>query len=100
MSIVAALVPFRFHLPMKSLIWDVEERDTFPICYRMNTRKTLAYHFGNNQMSEVYFQYLDDCCTTNKFRSLNTIELGVRKIFNKLGFRYPESCVLGIYKKL
>ena len=41
-SILAALVPNRFHYRIKRIFWGGEERDTFPTAFRMNTRSTLA----------------------------------------------------------
>ncbi len=38
LSMLAALTPHRLHYPLKRLLWGGEERDTFPVAYRMNTR--------------------------------------------------------------
>jgi 2-polyprenyl-3-methyl-5-hydroxy-6-metoxy-1,4-benzoquinol methylase len=98
-SILAALVPNQFHFRIKRLFWGGEERDTFPTAFRLNTRATLAHYFGKNGVAEVFFAYLDDCRTTNKFRRLNYVELTVQRILKSMGLRYPENCLLGVYRK-
>ncbi len=99
MSIMAALVPNRFHHRMKTLIWDVEERDTFPTAFRLNTRPTLERYCSRQGLEEVFFVYLDDCRTWQNFRWLNYVELLAQRGFRSLGFRYPENCLLGVYRK-
>jgi SAM-dependent methyltransferase len=98
-SILAALVPNKFHYRIKRIFWGGEERDTFPTAFRMNTRSTLARHFANQGMQEVYFAYLDDCRTTGGFRALNYAELTIQKALRSVGLRYPENCLIGVYQK-
>ncbi len=45
MSVVAALLPFRLHQPLKNLLWGTEPPDTFPTVYRLNTRRDLLSAF-------------------------------------------------------
>ena len=40
--IITWIVPFSLHHPIKRVLWETEEKDTFPVCYLMNTRKQLA----------------------------------------------------------
>ena len=98
-SIVAALVPNRFHYSIKRLVWGGEERDTFPTAFRLNTRATLRRHFGNNAFDEVFFAYLDDCRTSNNSKALSYVELGTQRALRGLGISYPENCLLGVYRK-
>lgn len=98
-SLLAALVPNRFHHRCKRLIWDVEARDTFPTAFRLNTRKTLASHFNAHRMEEVFFAYLDDCRTFSGFRLFSIAELWMQKALRSLDVRYPENCLLGVYRK-
>lgn len=98
-SLLAALVPNRFHYRVKHVFWGGEERDTFPTAFRMNTRATLARHFAGQGMREVYFAYLDDCRTFGGFRSLNYAELTVQRVLRSVHVRYPENCLLGVYRK-
>lgn len=98
-SILAALVPNRFHYRIKRLFWGGEERDTFPTAFKLNTRPTLAHYFGEHGMAEVFFAHLDDCRTFNNYRWLNYVELTVQRLLRSIGWRYPENCLLGVYRK-
>lgn len=97
--IVTALVPNKYHHNFKRLIWDAQERDTFPTAFKLNTRKDLARHAGSHGLEEVYFSYLDDCRTFAGFRVLNYLELSLQKLLRSLSIRYPENCLLGVYRK-
>ncbi len=46
MSLVASVLPFRLHHPLKRFLWDTDARDTFPTVYKLNTRKALEQYFG------------------------------------------------------
>ena len=41
-SIITWLTPFKLHHPIKTLLWESEEKDTFPVTFRMNTRGALV----------------------------------------------------------
>jgi SAM-dependent methyltransferase len=97
MSVVASVVPFRLHNPLKRLIWGSESRDTFPTAYRMNTRRDLLRHATAAGLMEASFELLDDCRVTQNFKLLNRIELGTRGLLNRIGLRYPELCILAVY---
>src|SRR5262245_41440777 len=43
--LVTRMVPFRLHHGIKRVFWGTEEKDTFPVAYRMNTRSELAAVF-------------------------------------------------------
>jgi len=98
--IVTYLVPFRFHHLPKRLLWNSNQRDTFPVAYRMNTRSALGQIFGAHGFQESKFSYLDDCRTFAAFRALLILELCVWRGLRGLGFRYPENCLLGVYQRL
>jgi SAM-dependent methyltransferase len=98
-SIIASLVPNRLHHRFKRIVWDAEERDTFPTAFKLNTRGDLARHFGAHGMREVYFAYLDDCRTFSGFRALSVLELCTQRLLRWFGLRYPENCLLGVYRK-
>ena len=74
-SMLAWLVPHRFHHRAKHLLWRTEEKDTFPVVYRMNTREELRRHFGEVGMRERFFATLDDCRTFARFKALHRAEL-------------------------
>src|SRR5882724_9265692 len=75
--IITYLVPFRFHHLPKRLLWNSNQRDTFPVAYRMNTRSALCQVFGAHGFQESEFTYLDDCRTFAAFRALLILELCV-----------------------
>lgn len=98
--LISRLVPFQLHHIVKKHIWATQEKDTFPVAYRMNTHKRLRRLFEGKDFREVHFEYLDDCRATCRFRHLNRIELTARKLFRAAGLKYPENCLLGVYEKL
>jgi 2-polyprenyl-3-methyl-5-hydroxy-6-metoxy-1,4-benzoquinol methylase len=99
LTLVSRLTPFRLHDPIKKRIWVGDEKDTFPVQYRMNSRRTLRMLFDQHGFREVAFAYLDDLSTWGRFRSMNYIELLSWRFLQKLHFRYPEHCLLGVYQK-
>lgn len=98
-TIISHLTPFWLHNPIKRILWQTEEKDTFPVVYRMNTRKCLAEIFERSGFNECYFTYLDDCRVFSRFRFLKYLELSSWRLLNFLGIRYPENCLLGIYER-
>jgi SAM-dependent methyltransferase len=99
MSVIATLLPFSLHHPLKRLIWDAQARDTFPTAYRLNTRADLARHAATAGLSEVHFQFLDDCRVLGRYRALNWCELRLQKVLRSVGLHYPEKCILAAYRK-
>jgi SAM-dependent methyltransferase len=92
-------VPFRFHHRIKRVLWGTEEKDTFPVAYKMNSRSALDALFRRHGFREAAFAYLDDCRTFARFRLANHAELSLRWAMHKAGLRYPENCLLGVYEK-
>ena len=99
MPILTRLTSLDMHHYLKRFLWRTEERDTFPIQYKLNTRSDIKRHFEAAGFSEIHFQYLDDCRTFNRFRILNLLELTVWKSLNAIRIRYPENCLLAVFKK-
>jgi SAM-dependent methyltransferase len=99
-ALAAWLIPFRLHHPLKRLVWGCEERDTFPVAYRLNTRDCLARAFAAAGFRERSFHYLEDCRTFALFRRLHRVELAARRLLNKVNLRYPENCLLGVYERV
>ena len=97
--LMTSLVPFALHQPIKRVLWRTEAKDTFPTCFRMNTRSRLAEQLAAGGFEEVAFDYLDDCRTTARFRPLLWMELSLRRLLRAVGLRYPESCLLGLYRR-
>jgi SAM-dependent methyltransferase len=97
-SIGSRVIPFRFHHPIKRWLWSTEEKDTFPVAYRMNTRSRLRLLFENHGFREANFLHLDDCRTFAHFRPLLFLELSMRRALRAVKLSYPESCLLGVYE--
>jgi hypothetical protein len=93
------LLPFYCHYPIKRLLWGGQEKDTFPVAYKMNTRQRLKALFKQGGFAETLFLYLDDCGTFGHFKRLNWLELHCWRLLRRLGLRYPENCLLGVYRK-
>ena len=97
--LVTNLVPFSLHHPVKRLLWQTEKQDTFPTCFRMNTRRTLRRLMEASGLEERGFAYLDDCRTFGRFRPLLFCELSLWRLLRAVGLRYPENCLLGVYRR-
>jgi 2-polyprenyl-3-methyl-5-hydroxy-6-metoxy-1,4-benzoquinol methylase len=97
-SIASSLIPFSFHQSIINFLWGTG-RETFPVEYRMNTRGDLAVLMREAGFQEGTFTYLDDCRTFGRFRLGNLLELLVWKVLNTIGLHYPETCLLGIYRR-
>jgi 2-polyprenyl-3-methyl-5-hydroxy-6-metoxy-1,4-benzoquinol methylase len=99
-SVLSYLVPFALHHPCKRLLWQTEAKDTFPVAYQMNTRRSLTRLFATAGFCEHTFYYLDDCRTLARFRPLHFLELLTYKSLQLLHVRYPEVCLLGVYERM
>lgn len=99
-SIIAKLTPMGVHHTVKRFLWRTDEKDTFPVAYKMNTRKTLAALFEKFGFRERHFAFLDDTRTSNRFPALQVVELSVRNVLRFVGSKYPENCLLGVYERI
>lgn len=91
--------PFKLHQPVKRFLWKTEEKDTFPVSYRMNERRVLRSLFERAGFQEREFVYLDDCRSFSRFRITQFLELSLRSLLKAVKLRYPENCLLGIYQR-
>jgi 2-polyprenyl-3-methyl-5-hydroxy-6-metoxy-1,4-benzoquinol methylase len=98
-TIVSSAAPFQLHHIVKKLIWNTEEKDTFPTEYRMNTRSDLNRVLEAAGFQEEQFSYLDDCRSFARWKITNLLELSAWKVLHALGLHYPEVCLLGVYRK-
>lgn len=98
-TILSRLIPFKLHHPIKRLFWGGEEQDTFPVHYKMNTRRSLRRLFEANGFAEHGFAYLDDLSALSRFRYLHYFELILWRVLCRVGIPYPENCLLGVYQK-
>ena len=96
-SVVAWLTPMTVHHALKGVLWNAEERDTFPVEYRMNTRKALSATFTQFGFEEKSYRLLSDCRTFQRWKLTNLMELALWKMFHAVGLNYPEVCVLTSY---
>jgi SAM-dependent methyltransferase len=99
-ALAAQAIPFWLHPPIKRALWKTEERDTFPVAYRMNTRRKLSQVFHREGFEERSFIYLDDCRTFGRLRIPNLLELTLWRVLHSLRIRYPENCLLGLYERV
>ncbi len=98
--LVTGLVPFRLRHPVKRFLWRTEEKDTFPTCFRMNTRHTLRRLMGRAGFEEARFELVDDCRSFARFKAGLWSELTAQRALRGVGLGYPERCVLGVYRRL
>lgn len=98
-SLASWLTPFWLHHPIKQLLWKTAEKDTFPVAYKMNTRRRLRDLFQHGGFHEQHFAYLDDCRTCHRFRVLHYLELGLWRLLRMAAVPYPENCLLGVYQR-
>ncbi|WP_197171216.1 class I SAM-dependent methyltransferase [Novipirellula aureliae] len=96
---LSTVIPFGLHHPIKRLFWGGDEKDTFPVCYRMNSRDVLRELFSNAGFDERAFEKLDDLSTFGRFKVCNYLELLGWSGFRWVGKSYPENCLLGIYQR-
>jgi hypothetical protein len=54
---------------------------------------------GQGGFQEAFFAHLDDCRTLARFRPLQFVELSLRKVLHACSLRYPENCLLGVYRR-
>lgn len=100
LSLVANLVPFRWHPRVTQLLWQTKDDDVFPTVYRMNSRRRLRQLFAQGGFREVAFVYLDACCLFQRFRPLYFLELSLWRLCSALGLHYPENNLLGVYERV
>lgn len=100
LSLLASVVPFGWHYPLKRLLWGGEERDTFPVHYRMNTLASLRRRFAEAGFEAELEAKLDDLSTFGAIAPLNRVELTTLRALRSMGLGYPERCLLGVYRKL
>ncbi|MGE3171179.1 MAG: class I SAM-dependent methyltransferase [Planctomycetota bacterium] len=97
--LLTRIAPMGLRHVLKSWLWGTEKKDTFPTCFRMNTRTTLRRLFAAVGMQEAAFVRLDDCRTLARFRSLHEVELRLRTACRAVRLPYPEHCIVGIYRR-
>lgn len=99
MPVLTRLAPMGLRHVVKSWLWGTAPKDTFPTCFRMNSRSVLQRLFAGVGMREAAFLRLDDCRTFARFRWLQELELRGMRACRTIGLPYPEHCLLGVYRK-
>ena len=99
MPLLTRLAPMGLRHTVKSWLWGTQPKDTFPTCFRMNTRGALQRLFAGVGMHEEAFLRVDDCRTFARFRWLSELELRTMRLCRALGMPYPEHCLIGLYRK-
>lgn len=99
MPLLTRLAPMGLRHVVKKWLWGTAPKDTFPTCFRMNTRSVLQRLFAGVGMAEAHFLRLDDCRTFARFRTLCELELRVMRLCRWFGAPYPEHCLLGVYRR-
>jgi 2-polyprenyl-3-methyl-5-hydroxy-6-metoxy-1,4-benzoquinol methylase len=99
MTVLSACTPLSVHHFAKKRLWETEEKDTFPVQYLMNTRSRLNGFFSAAGFQEIRFERLDDCRTLARWKATLTLELVLWKALRSIGIGYPESCLLGVYRR-
>ncbi len=99
MTVLSACTPIAVHHFAKRVLWGGEEKDTFPVAYRMNTRTRLNRLFAGAGFRELSFYSLDDCRTLANWRATLALDLMLWKALRSAGIGHPESCLLGVYER-
>lgn len=98
-SVITRATPFVLHHPVKRLLWGTETKDTFPVAFKMNTQNALRDLFLKADFDEAGFWYLDDCRTSGRFFIGSLIELSAQWVLRQCGLRYPEACILAVFRR-
>jgi 2-polyprenyl-3-methyl-5-hydroxy-6-metoxy-1,4-benzoquinol methylase len=99
LTILSGSTPMAVHHMAKKVLWNAEEKDTFPVAYLMNTRSRLNQLFTAAGFREIGFHRLDDCRTLARWKVTLISELTIWKTLHSAGIGYPESCLLGVYER-
>jgi len=99
LALAAYVTPFWLHHPVKRFLWGTKERDTFPVCYRMNTRRHLAALFSAGGFRCVFSGQFACCGVFSRFRPLHVLELAAWPLMSVLGGTYPENNLIGVYER-
>jgi 2-polyprenyl-3-methyl-5-hydroxy-6-metoxy-1,4-benzoquinol methylase len=99
LAVLARVIPFGLHHRIKSWVWKSEERDTFPVAYKMNTRRDLTRLLREAGFVERTFAFVSDAHTFFRFPVLHCLELSIWKALQAFGWNYPERCLIGVYER-
>jgi SAM-dependent methyltransferase len=98
MTVASSLTPIWLHQSVKRWLWRTEDRDTFPVAYRMNTPQELRGLFRSHGFAVEFISLLDDCSVLWRWPTLRRAEVATANALRSVGLRYPECCILGIFR--
>lgn len=98
-SIAAAAIPYRLHMPITRFLWSTKDDDVFPTVYKMNTRRTLRELFSRHGLAEIGFRKCANTSTLSRFKVTCCMELIAWRALRAVGVTYPENNLLGVYQK-
>lgn len=96
---ISWMTPSYAHFPIKKFFWGGEEKDTFPVKYRMNSLFKLKQLFAREGMTPEMLELVADCSATNRWPMINSIELSAWSVLRTIGLPYPESNILAVFRK-
>jgi ubiquinone/menaquinone biosynthesis C-methylase UbiE len=99
-SMIADWTPIEFHHWAKTMLWEADRRDTFPTIYRMNSRQELKNLFDEAGFVEESFVKLNDCRCFSRWRTSSIVELATEWFCRRTGIPYPETSIIGTYRKI
>ena len=99
-SLAAVATPIWVHHIAKRFLWRTDPSDTFPTLFKLNTRKTLTRIFAAHGFREQTYMLLDDCRTFQRWQVCLRAELSLWRALRAAGLRYPEVCILGVYRRV
>lgn len=98
-TMVSWITPNRVHFPIKRFFWGGEEKDTFPVVYKMNSLSKLKQLFHKEGMVPELLELVADCSATSRWPLLNSLELSAWRVLQTMKIPYPESNILAVFRK-
>ncbi len=98
-ALCARFSPLWFHHLAKDGLWGTDEKDTFPVQYRMNTRNTLNRLFEKSGFTPVFMKSLPDVFLW-KFPKLHWGEIQLIKMLEAVRLPQIDPCMLAVYEKV
>ncbi|MFN6137232.1 MAG: class I SAM-dependent methyltransferase [Planctomycetota bacterium] len=96
---ISWMTPHYVHYPIKKFFWGGEEKDTFPVVYKMNTLSKLKRLFFTQGLRPEMLELVADCSATMRWPKVNSLELSTWRVLHSLSIPYPESCILAVFRK-
>ena len=98
-SMVSRFTPLWFHHFVKKTLWGTAEEDTFPVVYKMNSRRQLNKLFCHAGFKELKFMSLDDMSSLGWSSLSLKAGLICQRILKTLRIPFLDRCILSVYQK-